>query len=254
MGWSHIELGAANYGANPGADEQYLPRTWAPGKNQYSVLFNTLDKLVREKGKTGVFFLNDLQMNDIDHAMGQLKKHIQQNHPDSDIKLLPLPGDYFKIKLPFTDSIHLKNPEYYFFTTLDKKDNQNRLQYFAERSQQGLTLTTYFKRPFLHRLERLGVGYKIIDTHAEPYRHVDGGEIEAHGNTIEFCVKSLNTINKENLQDFQTKYTYQPFIRHQYKDIYGNNYMRLFLSGTFRSNLTDPDFVPENRQLPMAKL
>lgn len=254
MTWSHIELGGANYGANPGADERYLPKSWAPGKKQYSILFNTLDKLIQDKGKTGVFFLNDLQMHDIEYAIGKLRKHIQQTHPDSDIKLIPLPGDYFKIKLPFTDSIHLKNPGYSFFTALDKKTNQNRLQYFADNAQEGLTFTTYFKRPFLHRLEKLGVGYKILDPHSEPYCHVDGSEIYAHGNVIEFCIKSLSTIKKENLQDFQTKYAYNPLIRHRYKDVYGRDYMSLFFSGKFRSDLTDPDFVPENRDVPRAKL
>lgn len=244
MTWSHIELGAANYGANPGADNSYLPKSWAPGKNQYSILFGTLDKLIQEKGKTGFFFLNDLQMYDIEYAIGKLRKHIQQNHPDSNIKLLPLPGDFFKIKLPFTDSIHLKNPEYTFFTELEKNDKQHRLQYFADHSKEGLTLTTYFKRPFLHRLEWLGVGYKIINTHFDPYRHTDGNQIDFHGNVIEFSVKSLATIKSEKLTDFQTQYAYNPLIKHRYKDIYGNNYMKLFFSENFRSNLTDPDFVP----------
>lgn len=249
MTWSHIELGGANYGSNPGVDKTYLPLFYIAGENQFNILFNTVDNLIQEKGKTGCLFINDLHKADIDYAIEKLKQFIARKHPDANIKIIPLPGDYFKLKLPFVNSIHLKNPEYQFFTELDKKSNQNRLQYFADHADEGLTFVTHYKRPFLHRLEKFGVGYKIIDEHFEPYRHVDGEKITRFGNVIAFCLKSLNTLEKEQSHDFATRYTYRPLIRHATKDIYGRNYLPAF----FSPNHVDPDFVPENRPF-QAKL
>ncbi len=249
MTWSHIELGGAHYTACPETDSNDLPPSQAPRKNRYTILFNTVDKLIESKGKTGVFYLNDLHTENINYALDSLKNHIEIQHPDADIKLIPFTGDFFKIKLPVVDSIHLKNPEYTFFTALDEKANQNRLQYFADHAREGLTLATYFKRPFLHRLERLGVGYKIMNTHFEPYRHTNGQQIDVQGNVIEFSVKSLATIKSEHLQDYLTIYTCRRRI-HPYTDIYGKNCLRFFFSG----NLTDPDFIPDNRNELRAKL
>ncbi|MBN8828437.1 MAG: hypothetical protein J0H68_07005 [Sphingobacteriia bacterium] len=144
--WTHLELGAGNYGKDghtkksqrrtvlkefkyvskspnyidelPEADlKSYNP------KYQYAILFWTLDELVKRNGKTGIFHVNDLIDEYAKEATLQLKLYAK-NKNYTQIIIEPIVGDYTKIspkvtlapyRKSFYDSVHLKNPEVSLF-------------------------------------------------------------------------------------------------------------------------------------------
>ncbi len=193
--WTHIELGAANYGANKNTDISYQPQKINPHQ-QLSILFQTLDTLIEAKGSRGVFYINDLHSDAVDNTIAIVKKFLEQKHPNHQIQLLPLVGNFFVINMPNVDSIHLKNPEYFFFTQLDNINFSSRLAYFSKKSKEGLSLITYFKSPLIHRLEATKVGCKIQSNPYENYQHVDGQTINSYGSTINFLVLPNKQIKK----------------------------------------------------------
>jgi hypothetical protein len=190
--WSHVELGAANYGENVNADKTHIAQG-GPSKNQHNILFATVDKLVEKKGKKGVIYINDLDKQLVNYTIKRLNKYLIHQYPKSDIKVKPLVGDFFKIDIPRVTTIHLKNPERWFFNTLNK-GNKHRLKYFAECSKEGLVLTTYYKSHFLRGVNELGVGYKVLNDDCCPYIHADGTKITCQGNVVGFSIKSLDNI------------------------------------------------------------
>jgi hypothetical protein len=143
--WSHIELGAGNYGKEGHSktsqqmtvlmefsyvsdapnyiDNLEVYSTLAAPAHQYALLFQTLDQLVLEKGPKGIFHVNDLYKEYADYAMDCLKEYaLSKNYHDIIIEVVP--GDYTKISSQITlkeyrklfyDSAHLKNPEVSFY-------------------------------------------------------------------------------------------------------------------------------------------
>lgn len=222
--WTHIELGAANYAEDPGRDPSYRRKNECH-KDQYKLLFDTIDELIQKKGKEGIFYVNDLREKDVGFTIYQLEQYIMQQCPDAKIELKPLIGNFFYIDLPKVDSIHLKNPEYDFFEALDDQEKRERLAYFANCSKEGLTFVTYYKRPLLNRLNRLKIGYKICNANDSLYIHADGQVVTTFGNTIKFNIKSLATIEKENQSGYTTKYSHcvLDYDINRYSDIYGPN-------------------------------
>lgn len=194
--WSHIELGAANYGNNPYADPSYSG-SGTLGNNQFDLLFATIDQLIKTKGNQGIFYINDRHDIAVNFTVEHLTTYLTENHPNNKIRLIALPGDFFSIELPMVDSIHLKNPETWFFRALDNEIYQTRMQYFAEHAKEGLTLVTYFKHYFLPRVERLGIGFKVVNDNYCAYVHADGMAITKYGNNVEFNVKSIQTLIQE---------------------------------------------------------
>lgn len=145
-GWTHIELGAGNYGQD-GHTKTALRKTvfkkfdyisywpnyidWRPEseeqsydpQQQYAVLFSTLDKLIARSGPMGVFHVNDLVEEYADFAAEKLKEYAEQNGYSSVI-IDVVAGAYTKIRPKetlkefqrnFYDSVHLKNPELSFY-------------------------------------------------------------------------------------------------------------------------------------------
>jgi len=145
-GWTHLELGAANYGAD-GHTQTALRKTLlkkfsyvSKAKNfisdleekgrgdydadlQYGVLFGTLDELVKRRGPKGVFHVNDLYKEYADFAAQKLKTYAQKKGYHSVI-IESVPADYEKIDVKKYlskygrkkyDSVHLKNTEVSFF-------------------------------------------------------------------------------------------------------------------------------------------
>lgn len=207
MTWSHVELGAANYGPHLTADASNPCKKM--GANQHKLLFDTVDNLILQKGQNGLIYINDLEKRNVSFTIYKLKIYLMKKYPNNKIFLMPLVGDFFEIDIPKVDSIHLKNPEDWFFFNLDDEDKKNRLAYFSERAREGLTLVTYFKTHFLYRLEQLGVGYKLINEDYQPYLHIDGNAVRQHGNVVEFLVMSLNSLSMmANKKEFVTKTSY----------------------------------------------
>jgi hypothetical protein len=191
--WSHVELGAANYGENVHADSSHISNGKI-GKDQHNILFHTIDELIKNKGKNGIVYINDLEKEMVTYTINKLKKYILQKYPVNEIVLKPLVGDFFEIDIPKVTSIHLKNPEDWFFKSLFGKDEskKKRLEYFADHSKEGLTLVTYYTKYFLHGVNMLGVGYKVLNSNYLPYIHTDGSIITKMGNVMQFSIKSSN--------------------------------------------------------------
>lgn len=145
-GWTHLELGAGNYGAE-GHTRCALEKTFGslmveftnkesfidivPKKGtgdydpaeQYQVLFWTLDQLVERLGPSGVFHVNDLIAEYAEFAAKKLQIYAMEKGYD-EIKIDVVPGDYRLIDpheylkrygLEKYASVHLKNPEVSFY-------------------------------------------------------------------------------------------------------------------------------------------
>jgi hypothetical protein len=146
--WSHIELGAGNYGLDGHTKtSQYMtilmefkyvsdrykelidslpesnPNPDYDPYHQYAVLFDTLDQLVDKYGPKGIFHINDLFQEYCDYAALQLREYAKiKGYKDIIIEVIP--GDYTQINPETTlekyskhlyDSAHLKNPELSFY-------------------------------------------------------------------------------------------------------------------------------------------
>jgi len=145
--WSHLELGAANYGASRSHKHQYDPQV------QYRILFWTLEELVDRYGQQGIFYVNDIQEDACQYCAEQLNTYIEmQGYP---ITVIPLPGDYqcFQWKGPLFDSIHLKNPEARFFR--DREETRTFLTHLASYSRDGLYLFILYSDTFFPKAEKI---------------------------------------------------------------------------------------------------
>lgn len=194
--WSHIELGAANYGTNVHGDTYHKVKGNL-SEHQHDLLFKTLDNLISRKGEVGVLYINDLQKVDVEFTIEKLNNYIKESYPNSQIELKELVGNFFKIDLPQVDSIHLKNPEYWFFLDANIYDNRYFMRSCANSAKEGLTLVTYYKKALLSRIKDYGVGYKILNESYDSYTHADGEKMDGFGNVVEFLIKSKKTIKAE---------------------------------------------------------
>lgn len=226
--WKHIELGAANYGTNINADSSYQAKTSNPAL-QFELLFQTVDILISTKGLKGTLYINDYHSDDVDYCIALTEQYLTKQHPEHKITLEPLAGDFFIIDIPKVDSIHLKNPEYFFFQKLDEKAFSNRLAYFSTQSKEGLSLITYFKSPLIHRLKETNVGCKIQTNLYTQYRHVDGNSIMRYGETFNFLVLSTKQIRRRtDKKEFMThdmKRGNSGYNIHMFFDLSPNNHI-----------------------------
>lgn len=144
--WSHIELGAGNYGQEghtktsqqmtvlmaltyvsalpnyvdklPEYDQEpYIPA------HQYAVLLQTLDQLVQQYGPRGIFHVNDLFEEYASYAVRRLTEYATSKGYNQVI-IEVVAGDYNDLSPANTlekygkflyDSAHLKNPEISFY-------------------------------------------------------------------------------------------------------------------------------------------
>lgn len=166
-GWTHLELGAGNYGSDGhtktsqsmtvlkkldhvSPEKNYIDELEETGRGdykpeeQYGVLFWTLDELVNRNGAVGVFYVNDLYEEYALFAKQKLTEYARSKGYDS-IIIEALSGDYESIDLqqPLSrygktkySSMHLKNPEislYYdrmegdYLFSSEKSRNHTRL-------------------------------------------------------------------------------------------------------------------------------
>lgn len=141
-GWTHLELGAGNYGPDGHTktsqamtvlmkmdevsnEKNYIDDLEEFGRGdykpeeQYGVLFWTLDELVRRYGDVGVFHVNDLYEEYAFFATQRLIEYAINKGYDS-IIIEAIPGDYQLIDSEQTlsrygkikySTAHLKNPE-----------------------------------------------------------------------------------------------------------------------------------------------
>lgn len=163
QGWTHLELGAGNYGQDGHTQESqrktvlmkllqisekenYVDKLEEFGTGdydpfeQYGVLFWTLDQLVQRYGNEGVFHVNDLYEDYAVYAAGKLREYAQEKGY-FEVKIDAVPGDYADIdpdkrlmeygKKKY-DSVHLKNPEVSFYYEAMDGDNF----YTSEESRQ----------------------------------------------------------------------------------------------------------------------
>jgi hypothetical protein len=109
-GWTHLELGAANYGR------------YATSPKAFENLKKTLDEIVSTRGNQGVFYVNDI---DQDHAMVAavaLKNYVDKRypHPKFNITVRVVAANYhFPDTLPVAESVHMK-----FSDDLNFNDNE----------------------------------------------------------------------------------------------------------------------------------
>ena len=152
-GWTHLELGAGNYGKFGGRSrkqEEFDPAV------QYAVLFWTLDELVARHGEEGIFFVNDIKNEYSSYATKKLQEYALEKGL-SHVSILSAPGDYTQMPLipllePFGreifDSIHIKNPEGNFYGRHQRNNTQEEsrrktremLKKLANMGKEGLYL------------------------------------------------------------------------------------------------------------------
>lgn len=182
--WSHIELGAGNYGSDGYSKTSqkeviknfivtekpnYVDRLPDKGYGnydpyeQYAVLFWTLDELVRRYGAKGRFCVNDINPSYADEAARQLKLYAEKKGY-GEIRIESLPGDYLNVNNLY-DTAHLKNPEVTFYnekmdgddfhsTPASRGKARKGLQKLASLSKTGLTFFTLYDNVFFPDLEK----------------------------------------------------------------------------------------------------
>lgn len=135
LGWTHVELGAANYGNN-------FPETIE--ETQFLILYRTIDELVSKLGLKGTIYINDYQDETTEYCIQHLNGHLSKTHPEHAIRIEKLVGDYFKIDLPSCTSMHLKNPELSRLERLFSGKYVDRIVDMASKSKSGLMVQTIF--------------------------------------------------------------------------------------------------------------
>jgi hypothetical protein len=189
--WSHIELGGGNYGADGHTRKSQLmtvgaqlrvtnqsnyiddlpqedPFCYVPG-NQYRVLFDTLDELVKQHGSDdGVFHVNDLFAEYADYAVEKLKRYAVEKGYNR-LVIESIHGDYTRIDPKETlkayhlqryDTAHLKNFEVSFFmavmdgeqfisTPESRSNGRKGLQRLANLAVHGLELIVVYHPNFI---------------------------------------------------------------------------------------------------------
>jgi hypothetical protein len=198
--WSHLELGAGNYGGTGVIDETetYIPNLRKRHPDQYLLLFNELDALIHEHGPEIIFYVNDIFEDYAIYAAVKLRDYAVSKGYEQ-VKIRVLPGDFRAIKLPLVNSAHLRNPEPILLINLPFQETQA----LADISENGLDLTTYWDilNPFSEwSLRRSGIGLtiKVIDENAASYIYPDGRSFdEVHENNLPH--KTYNIARKKEL-------------------------------------------------------
>lgn len=138
--WSHLELGAGNTSHG----------TRISSLAAFTALKGTLDRILKERGPEGVFYVNDLEEKDAALAAAALYDYLH-HRPDADrlrVEIRVLPGDMTRIELPWTDTVDLKNPDYVLLGGDPRSHGnwalgQGRLRRLAARSRQGMRIESF---------------------------------------------------------------------------------------------------------------
>lgn len=156
--WSHIEYGAANVTsgrthANPTASREV-------NELRYRHLYDQMDALVARHGNLnpGTFYVNDLEPEETGRAANLLYLYAQRR--GYRVRVISLPGDYFQMELPITDTAALRNPEGTFFESPQIRDHLVRM---AGHTRDGLEFATSVRAAESYGFESLGEGPHYID-------------------------------------------------------------------------------------------
>jgi len=166
-GWTHLELGAANYGQRKHNREWslkksshltdmdfYIAQLDYDNWGQYGVLYWTLDELVERYGEKGVFHVNDCREQLSNYTARMLKKYAAKKGY-SEVIIEPITADFFQIDPVQTlikfgreryDSVHLKNPEpslYRKTAPAERAKTRRLFQKLADLSYDGFFLFYY---------------------------------------------------------------------------------------------------------------
>ncbi|MDB5038949.1 MAG: hypothetical protein JWQ35_2477 [Bacteriovoracaceae bacterium] len=128
--WAHIELGAVNR-----VEQTLRERGAYPG--QYILLEKTIDELVAANGGSGTIYLNDLKQSEVEIAVERMR-YYSASKGYFHLRIVSLPGNIFKIKIPKVDSIHLKNPS---LAIMEVEDVGSKLQEIANHSRTGILVS-----------------------------------------------------------------------------------------------------------------
>jgi hypothetical protein len=133
---SHLELGAANYGAEYGE-----------GAKRFEILEHTVLDLIKNYGPRGVIYLNDIDRSGLNLAVDHLAKWLTEKGL-VDISIVSLLGDYSRIRLPEVKSAHLSNPGAdqlpSAWAGIFNHHIVRDLERVALQSETGLKITSYF--------------------------------------------------------------------------------------------------------------
>lgn len=140
--WSHLELGAANYGTTPILASAYGPEYLGGASNQFKLLFVTVDKLVRDRGPIGTVYVNDLDEK-LTKTVAQSLRQYCLERGYRFIQVVEVAGDFTRREFPHVQSAHLKNPESHL---LRNKQLKKVLQRLADFSDSGLEVWTWFTK------------------------------------------------------------------------------------------------------------
>ena len=134
--YTHIELGAGNYRHRNGDVTEYSPCQdkgqvhietcscdgcdYSKNRYRYAVLESTIHHIVTQTSQPiKRFILNDIDCISLDQSVKHARKYIKFEFNDLQqrISVEGIHGDFYKIKFSEFNpaSIHLKNPENYFF-------------------------------------------------------------------------------------------------------------------------------------------
>lgn len=147
LGWTHLELGGANYGV----DGHSKGEVKGGHSNQFRPLFATVDHLVTSQGSRGTFYINDLEQSHCDYAAGKLKGYIASKYPNSKIRVFTLAKSYREIDIPAdcgveqATSVHLKNPDKgQYVEDCRLQDQTGWMENVAKCSKTGLRIIHYY--------------------------------------------------------------------------------------------------------------
>lgn len=134
---NHLELGAANYGADAG---NHILR--------YDFLKRTIQDVINRDGPRGVIYLNDIVEDGLELAQNTLVEWLRQKGY-SNIRVTSILGDYNEIDIPYVHSAHLGNPGHDQLPNKSGNESSNRriidgLKRLAIHSDTGLTITSFF--------------------------------------------------------------------------------------------------------------
>ena len=162
--WTHLELGAGNYGEDGHTkksqrmtvlmqlhatnkktyvdDLEDEAKACGRPKKQFQILYHTLDQLIAKFGTdNGLFHVNDLFQEYSDYAADRLRDYAMEKGYVN-LRIESVPGDYANIDpketlraygLELYDSVHMKNHEVsFFYERMDGNDlfvsNTTRLE------------------------------------------------------------------------------------------------------------------------------
>lgn len=192
---SHLELGAANVAEIAGN---------RPTK--FAVLERTTEDLIQRYGAEGVIYLNDREASGLSEVSNFLRNWLL-THGYPNVRVVNLPGDFFKIEIPRVTTMHLSHPPPGILPShvFSSKSNQAYVAKFlalAAKSETGLRITTFctggdysYMSTFMNlvdgagvaRLTELGPGMEYVFGNGQSFQQAYPNE--RIGKSIDFLLE-----------------------------------------------------------------